>query len=98
MHSSLYPVFQSVSIFIRIIYYGILLFSIMSLFRPKNRFFLMLARFVSPFVMPFRRISLWIIRRTRIPIDFSCWLSIIALSILNQLWWQLYSFLSRLIL
>lgn len=98
MGFTLYPVFQAVSIFIRVIYYGILVFTIMSWFRPSNKFYMLLGRFVAPFVMPFRRLSMWIMRKTRISLDFSCWLAIIALSIVNQLWWRLYYLLNTLIL
>lgn len=97
MRITLYPVFQAVSIFIRVIYYGILVFTVMSWFRPSNKFYMTLGRFVAPFVMPFRRLSMWIMRKTRIPLDFSCWLAIIALSIVNQLWWRLYYLLKALI-
>lgn len=94
---SLYLVFKSVSIFIRVIYVGILVFTIMSWFRPSNKFYYVLGRFVAPFIMPFRRLSMWIMRKTRLPIDFSCWFAIIGLSILDRLWWQLYYTLVRLV-
>ena len=96
MHNSLYLVFQAVSIFLRVIYYGILVFTIMSWFRPQNKFYYFLARFVAPFIIPFRRLSMFIMRKTRLPVDLSCWLAIISLSITNQLWWRLYYMLIRI--
>ena len=97
MHSSLYLVFQAVSIFIRVIYYGILVFTVMSWFRPQNKFYMILGRFVAPFILPFRRLSMLIMRKTRLPVDFSCWFAIITLSLANQLWWRLYYMLDKLI-
>jgi len=94
---SLYVIFRTISIFIRVIYYGILVFTVMSWFRPSNNFYYMLGRFVAPFIMPFRRLSMWIMRKTRLPIDFSCWFAIIGLSIINQLWWRLYYLLRGLL-
>lgn len=94
---SLYVIFRTISIFIRVIYYAILVFTIMSWFRPRNKFYMMLGRFVAPFIMPFRRLSMWIMRKTRLPIDFSCWFAIIGLSIINQLWWRLYYLLRGLL-
>lgn len=95
MHSSLYVVFKTVSIFIRVVYCGILAFAIMSFFRPSNRFYMLLGRFIAPFVMPFRKLSMLIMQKSRIPLDLSCWLASISLMILNRLWWQLYYILSR---
>ena len=96
MHSSLYIVFTAVSWFIRLIYSAILVFAIMSWFRPSNKFYMLLGRFIAPFVMPFRRFSMFLMNRTRIPVDLSLWIASTSLIILNRLWWQLYSVLYRL--
>ena len=42
---------------------------------------------------PFRRFSVWLMSRTRMPLDFSCWFAIIGLSIVERLWWWLYRLL-----
>ena len=98
MNNSLYLVFHAVSIFIRVIYCGILAFSIMSWFRPQNKFYYFLGRFIAPFVMPFRRLSMFIMRKTRMPVDLSCWLAVISLAVTNQLWWRLYRLLGGFML
>lgn len=97
MHNSLFLVFQAVSIFLRVIYSAIIAFSIMSWFRPQNGFYMFLGRFIAPFVMPFRRLSMLIMRKTRVPVDFSTWFAIISLMITSHLWSRLYVTLSRLI-
>jgi len=87
---SLYNVFKAGSVFIRIIDSAILLYCIMSWFRPRISFYYWLESFIRPFLMPFRRLSMWLMSRTRMPLDFSCWFAIIALSIINSLWWRLF--------
>ena len=98
MRSSLYLVFRAVSIFFYVIRSGILAFTIMSWFRPRNNFYMILGRFVAPFIMPFRRLSMFIMRKTRIPVDFSCWFALIGLSVIDGLWWRLYYLLRSTIL
>ena len=97
MHSSLGIVFTAVSWFIRLIYTAILAFTIMSWFRPRNQFYVLLGRFIAPFVMPFRRLSMFIMRKVRVPVDLSLWTASISLIILNRLWWNLYYLLVRTI-
>ena len=98
MHSSLYLVFRAVSIFIYIIRSAILVFTIMSWFRPMNGFYTFLGRFVAPFLLPFRKLNMLIMRRARIPVDFSCWLALIGLSLVDGLWWRLYYLLSHTVI
>ena len=98
MHSSLYLVFRAVSIFIYVIRSAILVFTIMSWFRPRNGFYMFLGRFVAPFLMPFRRLSMLIIRKARIPVDFSCWFALIGLSLIDGLWWRLYYLLDKIMI
>ena len=87
---TLYQAFQAGSWFLRILEYAILLYCVMSWFRPRNRFFFWLESFIRPFVAPFRRLSLWITSRTRMPLDFSCWFAIIGIGIIERLWIRLY--------
>ena len=90
---TLYHIFKAGSVFMSIVSSAILLYCVLSWFRPRNSLFLWLEGFVYPFVSPFRRLNLWLMRRTRIPLDFSCWFAIIGINILESLWWRLYALL-----
>lgn len=87
---TLYRVFRAASIFLRVVDTAILLYVVLSWFRTRNRVYLWLESFVRPFVAPFRRLSVWISSRTRLPLDFSCWFAMIGISIVEQLLWQVY--------
>jgi len=87
---TLYKVFQAGSIFLQILDSAILLYCVLSWFRPNFSFYYWLQSFIRPFVTPFRRLSVWLMSRTRMPLDFSCWFAIIGLSIIERLWWRLY--------
>ena len=87
---TLFRVFQAGSYFLHIVDVAILVYVVLSWFRPSFRFFYWLSSFVSPFIRPFRGLSEWIMRRTGIPLDFSCWFAVIGLQIINRLWWWLY--------
>ena len=93
---TLYRVFQAGSYFLQIVDTAILVYVVLSWFRPSFRFFYWLSNFVAPFIRPFRRLSEWIMVRTRSPLDFSCWFAIIGLQIINAVWWRLY-YLLRMI-
>lgn len=93
---TLYRVFRAASIFLRVVDTAILLYVVLSWFRPRNSVYLWLESFVRPFVAPFRRLSVWISSRTRMPLDFSCWFAMIGISIVEQLLWRVY-YLLRLI-
>ena len=90
---SLYRVFYAGSIFLDVIRIAILVYVVLSWIRPSWQFFYKLERFVSPFIMPFRRLSLWISAKTHLPLDFSCWFALIGISIIDRLWWLLYRLL-----
>lgn len=87
---TLYLVFRAASIFLRVVDTAILLYVVLSWFRPRNSVYLWLESFVRPFVAPFRRLSVWISSRTRMPLDFSCWFAMIGISIVEQLLWRVY--------
>ena len=87
---TLYKVFQAGSYFLRILQTAILVYVVLSWFRPRFKLFFWLENFVAPFVRPFRRLSLWITARLRVPLDFSCWFAIIGLQIIDALWRKLY--------
>lgn len=91
----LYTVFKAASLFLYIIRIAILVYCVMSWFRPTNRFFYLLARFIAPFVMPFRRFSMWLMSKTNLPVDFSCLFAIIGLSLADRLLWLIFSLLVR---
>lgn len=93
---TLYIVFRAGALFLRIIRAAILLYCVLSWFRPRNNLFLWLESFIRPFVAPFRRLSIWIVSRTRMPLDFSCWFALIGISIVHGLWWRLYALLMQI--
>ena len=93
---SLYKVFYAASAFLYIIRAAIFIYAVLSWFRPRWQLYGMLEHFITPFIMPFRRLSVWITAKTRLPLDFSCWFALIGISIIDQLWWKLY-YLLRLI-
>ena len=90
---TLYKVFQAGSLFLTVIRWAILAYVVLSWVRLSGNAYLWLDSFVRPFVAPFRRLSVWLMSRTRMPLDFSCWFALIGLSLVNQLWWWLYSIL-----
>ena len=93
---TLYQVFRAGSLFLVIIRYAILIYVVLSWVRLRGNAYLWLESFVRPFVAPFRRFSMWLTARTRIPLDFSCWFALIGLSIVERLWWRLYYILRAL--
>ena len=86
----LYSVFYGVSIFLRIIKWAILAYCILSWFQPRFQAFYILRQFVMPFISPFQKLSLKIMSYFNAPIDLSCWFAVIAMQILERLWWRLY--------
>lgn len=90
---TLREIFSAVSIFLYIIRAAIFIYALLSWLRPRFKLFYLLERFVKPFLLPFRRLSVWLMARMGRPVDFSCWMAIIALTIIDQLLWQLYALL-----
>jgi len=90
MQMTLYRVFLAASTFLRIVDTAILIYVVLSWFRPRSNIYLWLEGFVRPFIMPFRRLSVWLMSRTRMPLDFSCWFAMIGISIVERLLWRLY--------
>ena len=87
---TLYKVFQAGSLFLTVVRWAILVYVVLSWVRLRGNAFLWLEGFVRPFIAPFRRLSVWLMSRTRMPLDFSCWFALIGLSFVNQIWWWLY--------
>ena len=90
----LYGVFRAASVFLQILDFAIILYCVMSWFRPRNRFFDWLTQFVEPIMAPFRGISMWIMQKTGIPLDFTPVFAIIALNVIGNLLWRLYAILA----
>ncbi len=93
---ALYTVFRAFSYFLYAVRAAIFLYCILSWIRPNNRLFYALEKFVMPFVMPFRRLSVWLTAKLNVPLDFSCWFSIIALTVVERLMWRLYILLIQI--
>ncbi len=93
---TLYMVYRAGLVFLRIVEAAILIYVVLSWLRLRHPIYLWLESFVRPFVSPFRRLSVWITSRTRIPLDFSCWFAIIGIQLLQTIWQRIY-FLLRTI-
>ena len=87
---TLYQVFRAGSVFLVIVRYAILAYVVLSWVQLRGNAYLWLESFVRPFVAPFRRLSVWLMSRTRMPLDFSCWFALIGLTLLERVWWWLY--------
>ena len=44
-----------------------------------------MAKFIYPFVRPFHRPAMWVMRRTGLPIDFTLWFAMIGINIVSEL-------------
>lgn len=91
---TLSQVFQAGSTFLRIVSFAILIYCILSWFHPHNSLYVWLGSFIRPFVAPFRRLSVYLMSRTRMPLDFSCWFAVLGIELINGLWWKLYEILA----
>ena len=91
----LYEVFYAGYLFLRLVTLAILVYCVLSWFRPTFRAFYWLGRFIEPFIAPFRKLSMKLMRYFRAPIDFSYLLAMIGYQILERLWWWLYTLLAR---
>ena len=87
---SLYTVFRAVGMFLSIIEWAIVIYCVLSWFRPRFRAFFILRQFIMPFVSPFQKLSMKVMRYFNAPIDFTCLFAIIGLQIIQRLWWRLY--------
>ena len=93
---SLRNVFDAASIFLYVVRTAILIYAVLSWIQPTFRFYYILESFIKPFLIPFRRLSVWLMNKIRRPLDFSCWFALIGISILDSLLWRLYFLLSRI--
>lgn len=87
---SLYTVFRAVATFLSIIEWAIVIYCVFSWFQPRFKAFYMLRQFIMPFVSPFQKLSMKVMRYFNAPVDFTCFFAIIGFQILERLWWRLY--------
>ena len=87
---SLYTVFRAVGMFLSIIEWAIVIYCVLSWFQPRFKAFYMLRQFILPFVTPFQKLSMKVMRHFNAPIDLTCFFAIIGFQILERLWWRLY--------
>ena len=91
----LYEVFYAVSIFLRLITWAIVAYCVMSWFRPQFRAYYWLRRFIQPFVAPFQKLSMAVMRRFNAPVDLTMLFAVLGLQLIQRLLWRLYMILSR---
>ena len=82
-------------IFLRLITLAILLYCVLSWFRPRFRAFDMLGAFIRPFVAPFQGLSMKVRQYFQAPVDFTFLFAIIFYQVLERVWWWLYALLAR---
>lgn len=91
----LYQVFQAGYIFLRLVSAAILIYCVLSWFRPSFRAYEVLGNLIQPFVAPFRKLSMKLMNYFRAPVDFSYLFAILAIQIIERLWWRLYLLIAR---
>ena len=94
MHG-LYVVFYAIYIFLRLISAAILIYCVLSWFRPNFQAYDLLRKFIQPFVSPFQKLSLRVMRYFNAPVDFTCLFALLAYQLLGRLLWRLYFILAR---
>ena len=89
----LFSVFRAVDIFLQVIQYAILIYCVLSWFQPRFQAFYLLRQFITPFVMPFQRLSMKVRQYFNVPVDFTCLFAVLGLQLAQRLWWMLYRFI-----
>ena len=87
---SMRDIINALQVFLRFLSFAMLVYWILTLLRFNNRLVELLAKFIYPFVRPFRRPAMWVMRRTGWPIDFTLWFAMIGINIVSELLWILY--------
>ena len=91
---TMYSIIYALQLFLRILSAAIFIYWLLSLLRFNNRFVEILAKFIYPFVRPFHRPAMWVMRRTGLPIDFTLWFAMIGINIvgdvLDMLYWRVF--------
>lgn len=95
----LYQIFVGIDYFFQVIRILILVYWVLSLFRPQFQLYYMLESFLAPILKPFRILNMKLMSRMRsgFMIDFSIWFALIALSIVRQLCWRLFYLLAGIL-
>ncbi len=88
---TMYSVIDAVRVFLRLLSLAMFVYWILTLLRFNNRLVELLAKFIYPFVRPFRRPAMWVMRRTGWPIDFTLWFAMIGVNIVSELLLVLYA-------
>lgn len=88
---TMYSVIDAVRVFLRLLSFAMFVYWILTLLRFNNRLVELLAKFIYPFVRPFRRPAMWVMRRTGWPIDFTLWFAMIGVNIVSELLLVLYA-------
>ena len=86
---TMYSIIYALQMFLRILSAAIFVYWILTFLRFNNRFVEILAKFIYPFVRPFRRPAMWVMERTRLPIDFTLWFAMIGINIVSELFLSL---------
>ena len=89
---TLYRLFQTISVFLYVLRIAILVHWFLRLFNANNSVTRWLDGFVEPFLRPFRGLAVALMRRTSLPLDLTYVFALLGLSIVDRLWWLLYSF------
>ena len=87
---TMYSVIDAVRVFLRLLSLAMFVYWILTLLRFNSRLVELLAKFIYPFVRPFRRPAMWVMRRTGLPIDFTLWFAMIGINIVSELLFTLY--------
>lgn len=88
---SMRDIINALQVFLRFLSFAMLVYWILTLLRFNNRLVELLAKFIYPFVRPFRRPAMWVMRRTGWPIDFTLWFAMIGVNIVSELLLVLYA-------
>ena len=91
---TMYSVIHALQVFLRILSLAMFVYWILTFLRFNNRLVEILAKFIYPFVRPFRRPAMWVMRRTGLPFDFTLWFAMIGINIvgevLDMLYWRVF--------
>lgn len=89
-------VFRAGSLFLYLIRTAIVVYCVLSWFRPKFKLFFWLRTFVQPFISPFQQLALKAMRYFNRPIDLTMVFSLIGISVIDHVWWMVYNLLMRM--
>jgi uncharacterized protein YggT (Ycf19 family) len=85
-----YYFFQTVLIFLRVMRGALFVYVILSWIAPRTPLFGFVARFVEPYLRPFRALYLKLLGRRALPIDLSVFLAFIGLEVIQHFLVRLY--------